>query len=293
MIGWAELPLLPADFGPGDRHDRAFAAADRAELFSARDSESAFDDCYAALASEFAPRGEMETREDLRWELTGREPGVWVVRYELLGLRVGGDLAAVRDAYVLRRATDGLVVVVLAHALVLPPFRRSGLGAVLRAIPAGLGRRVSQGSPLLLMCETDPWRPDDPSGRARFDAYAAGGFGWLDPADVPYAQPDFSDWRSAGRRPDPVPLLVGVRHVGHEAAPRLALPLVRAVYDAMDELHRTFTPEDTDARRRCFEARAVRHPPALAVLRPGADDHRLSLAHLRASLPKRLGGDLA
>jgi hypothetical protein len=291
MPGEAPLNLVlrPEDFGPGDRGPKAQAAARRVTPFSARDSNTAFEDCYRALHAEFAPRGEMETMDDLKWELAGRpHDDRYEIRYEFLGFRDGDALAGVRDAYVVSFRRAPFVVVVLAHALVLPPWRRSGLGAVLRAVPAALGRAVLGDRRLLLMCETDPLDPDDPGSAIRLAAYQRGGFQWLDPARVPYAQPDFGPWRAEGRDPRPVPLLVGFREVGAEGAAHLDVPAARALYDAMDALHETFTPEDTAARRVAFEARIG--DAALDALTPDRHPDRLSRAHLLAALPTRLGG---
>lgn len=266
----AVMRVLPDDLGGADHNARALSALRRFRVVDVRDAaspEREFERAYATLASEFAASGELEPRHDLQWELYKRtDPPGWHVRYHLLNFYDGERLAGVRDTYVMVHPARRVCIVLLAHALVLPEWRRTGLGALIRAVPAALGRealarhRIPDGQ-LLIFLEMEPVDPRDERTVVRMLAYGRAGYRVLPPDQVPYAQPDFSDWRSAGGAPRPIPLVLLVRHVGHELLSSMPLPLVRAVYDAIDLLHMPATPEDTLARQDMLNAALARRKP--------------------------------
>jgi hypothetical protein len=199
-----DVSLRPDDLAPGDR---AFAARDWSELSvrrvaSARDPE--FELAYEQLWHEFGGRGEMETRrvieERIAWD-PARPVGHCVLAYELLVLRRGGTLAALRDHTAVVRldakqqARHGPVVVHLSHALVSA---RSGSGlAGGCAAPLQAARRCAAAAgaapdaPVVLVAEMDPPDPAEPARGVRLRSYERAGFRKLEPAAAPYAQPDF------------------------------------------------------------------------------------------------------
>jgi GNAT superfamily N-acetyltransferase len=199
-----------------------------------------FAEAYAALAAEFGPRGELERREVIAGWLDsprGEENGLHRTYHLLVARDEKGDLAGVRDCHVvLDRA--GVAVVYLAHALVLPPYRRMGLGALLRRVPIEIGEAAigqagvaSARVALLLAAEMEPVSLDDEASIIRLRAYGKDGFAAIAPAALPYFQPDFRDLDALDRgsdEPRPIPLLAVVRFVGHEHATSLPARLARA-----------------------------------------------------------------
>jgi GNAT superfamily N-acetyltransferase len=200
---------------------------------------AAFDAAYAALDAEFAPRGELERRDVIaRWldqpPASGRE-GTFVRTYHLLIAHdEAGAFAGVRDCHVVLDPKGGVAIVYLAHALVLPRFRRTGLGALLRSAPLALTRRALADAGMadrpvdvLLAAEMEPASLGDEASVIRLAAYAKDGFSAISPAALPYCQPDFRELRSANEA-RPIPLLAVVRRLGHEGEATLPLRLARA-----------------------------------------------------------------
>ncbi len=215
------------------------------EVTSSRDAD--FPLAYAALAGEFASRGELERREVLeRWvdAPPGHGPGAMDFRhtYHLLVARdERGALAGVRDCHGILDVRAGVAVAYLAHVLVLAPYRRTGVGAMLRAHPIELVRRSMleermdpASSDLLVAAEIEPADPDDPASLVRLAAYGRAGFSVIAPAALPYCQPDFRDLRElkalgdVAPTPRPIPLLAVVRWLGQEGATSLPKRLARA-----------------------------------------------------------------
>ena len=207
-----------------------------------------FDEAYGALAAEFAPRGELERREVVaRWldepssTSTSRSRGPEELgrTYHLLVARdERGALAGVRDFHLVWDRREAIAVVYLAHVLVLPPYRRSGLGALFRSAPIAIARRVlgdagldASKVDLLLAAEMEPASRGDEASIVRLLAYGKDGFTAIAPAALPYRQPDFRDLDAVlagGDEPRPIPLLAVVRFLGHEGEPALPKRLARA-----------------------------------------------------------------
>lgn len=204
-----------------------------------------FAEAYAALDAEFGARGELERREVIAsWLDSARaeeaaEPGTELRRtYHLLVARTEkGELAGVRDCHLILDRS-GVAVVYLAHALVLPPYRRRGLGALLRRVPieiahaairdAGLAESAVD---LLLAAEMEPASVDDEASIVRLRTYGKDGFAAIAPAALPYFQPDFRDLDALDPqrdKPRPIPLLAVVRLIGREDASSLPARLARA-----------------------------------------------------------------
>ncbi len=197
-----------------------------------------FEAAYGALAAEFAPRGELERRDVIaRWldAPPASGDGPYVRTYRLLTAHdAAGALAGVRDCHVILDPRSSVAIVYLAHALVLPPFRRTGLGALLRSAPLALARRALADAGMadrpvdvLLAAEMEPASIGDEASVVRLTAYGKEGFSAISPAALPYCQPDFRELSSASAA-QPIPLLAVVRRLGHEQEATLPVRLARA-----------------------------------------------------------------
>ena len=207
-----------------------------------------FAEAYAALAAEFAPRGELERREVMkRWldepaapAPAGSPSPTFQRSYFLLVARdQHGALAGVRDFHLVYDAEGAVAVVYLAHVLVLPAYRRSGLGARFRREPVELARQAlsamgvdASAFDLLLAAEMEPAEPGELASLVRLTAYGKEGFAAIAPSALPYCQPDFR--LGDQQAPRPIPLLAIVRWLGHEDVAtlprRLAAAYVRHIY---------------------------------------------------------------
>jgi hypothetical protein len=242
--------LDPGEIHAGEGREKVERALARFSVEEARD-EAAFDEGYRALDAEFGPRAELERREVLAtWFAGPRTPppgwwsGPWArgdggairCRYHLLlGRDEAGRLAGARDCFVSTETVApgrARCVVLLSHSLVLPPYRRTGLAALLRAAPVALARRAAaeagvapEAAEVVLIAEMEPASPEDKGTVVRLLAYGRAGFRVIPPAIFPYAQPDFRDLTALGAQAVPLPLLMVVRQVGEEA--RLEMPRAR------------------------------------------------------------------
>jgi GNAT superfamily N-acetyltransferase len=258
VIVAVELPLLSEDLAPGDRAVAARAGPDLRARRVQGVGDPDFTPAYERLFGEFGPRGEMETRaviaDRLAWD-PARPVGRVALAYELLVLRKGGEVAALRDhTAVVRldasgRPADGPVVVHLSHAFVEPAHRGSGLAPWLRALPLQAARRcaAAAGCPprarTLLVAEMEPPDPAEPRRLARLRSYERAGFRKLDPAVAPYAQPDFRPPEVlAGATPTAVPLGLVLRRVGREDETELPAAEVAAVVEAIYAVYGVHVP---------------------------------------------------
>ena len=218
-------------------------------------SSANFAAAYGALAAEFAPRGELERREVVaRWldepparargdgrhaagadqRADGGEGGLRRTYHLLVARDDRGTLAGVRDCHVVLDIRHAIAVVYLAHVLVLPPFRRTGLAALFRSEPIAIARRAiadagmdDRAADLLLAAEMEPASLDDQASVVRLVAYGRDGFSAISPAVLPYCQPDFRDLADLSDA-RPIPLLAVVRFLGHDGAVALPARLARA-----------------------------------------------------------------
>jgi GNAT superfamily N-acetyltransferase len=250
--------LLRDDLAPGDRD---FAVRDWTDVevrrvADARDPDFAV--AYDRLWAEFGPRGEMETRAVIRERLVwdpARPLARAALAYELLVLRRGGDVAAIRDhTAVIRlgadgRPVEGPVVVHLSHALVEPAHRGSGLAAWLRALPLQAARRCAAavgavpGAPIVLVAEMEPPDPADRGRLARLRSYERAGFRKVDPSRAPYAQPDFRPPELlAEEAPRSIPLGLVLRRVGREHEASMSASELAAVVDAIYAVYAEHVP---------------------------------------------------
>ncbi len=207
-----------------------------------------FDEAYGALATEFGPRGELERREVIaRWLDAQSTYHLLIARDEK------GEMAAVRDCHVILDAATRVAVVYLAHVLVFPPYRRTGLGALLRGAPIALARKALHRAGLdaaavdiLIAAEMEHPDPSDAASLVRLVVYGKEGFAAIDPAELPYFQPDFRDLRNLppGVQPSPVPLLAIMRWLGHEDAVAISARLGRAFLKQLYAVFATHVPRE-------------------------------------------------
>lgn len=245
----AEIALIADDLAPGDA--RA-AAMDWSGLRVERIADPAhplFAPAYECLWREFGPRGEMESRPVIAARLAWdpRQPvGRHALGYELLAVLRDGALVAVRDHTAIvplappRAGPSGTLVVHLSHVLIAPALRGSGLIGWLRAFPLQRARAcaaaagVPPGTPVTLVAEMEPPDGVTPAVMARLRSYQRAGFAALDPAAVPYRQPDFrppDEIDRSGVRP--VPLNLVVRRVGRERETGIGGGEARALVTAL------------------------------------------------------------
>jgi GNAT superfamily N-acetyltransferase len=254
-----ETLLDPADIYGDEPGQKVRTALERFRLESIREAEGpGFEEVYGVLHAEFAARGELERRAVIASRLRGpaevREPPLFV-RYHLVAARDGdGALAGVRDLCVSVDRRSGRCVVYLAHTLVLPRFRRTGLGALLRAVPATLARREvadlgfdPESVDILLAGEMEPADPRARETVIRLLAYGHAGFVVIPPALLPYCQPDFRDLAATGEEPRPIPLLAVVRWLGHETRRTLPMELAEAYVRQLYAIYSIHSrPEDLE-----------------------------------------------
>lgn len=244
-----DVALLAADLAPGDR---TVAERDWRDVAARRirdPGDPDFDVAYARLWSEFGVLGEMERRgviaERLAWSPARPERGV-ALAYEMVVLRRGGEIAALRDhSAVVRLGADGRplagpTVVHLSHAFVDPAHRGSGLAAWLRALPLQLARRTAATAgcapdgPIVLVAEMEPRDPAKPARMTRLRSYERAGFRLVDPAEAPYAQPDFGVMDTlATAAPRSIALGLVLRRVGRESETTMPADELRAVIEAV------------------------------------------------------------
>ncbi len=238
--------LAPGDLAPGERPGKAAAALARFRVAEAT-TEAEFDAGYDLLDAAFGADGEIEQRETLRaWFHGSLTPADLPVRtrYHLVFVREpDGTLAGVRDCFVTWNPDTHRIVVLLSHSLVLPEWRRSGVGALLRTIPTTLARLRAEaedpGVPweITLTAEMEMASPGDRSTMVRFMAYGSAGFRALPPAALPYAQPDFRDLDTLGVPPCPLPFLAVVLPVGEGQPTTLPKARVAALVDHLQAIH--------------------------------------------------------
>jgi GNAT superfamily N-acetyltransferase len=281
-----DLPLLADDLAPGDREvaSRDFSDVRVRRVLDGDDPD--FAAAYARLFGEFGPRGEMERRtvicERLAWDPARPVTGA-ALAYELLALRRGAEIAALRDhTAVVRldaagRSLPGPIVVHLSHALVEPAHRGSGLAAWLRALPLQAARRCAavagcaRGTPVVLVAEMEPRDPDHPARMTRLRSYERAGFQLVDPIAAPYAQPDFGapeQW--VGAAPRAISLGLVVRRVGRESEHAMPSDELRSVVEAVYAVYGVHVPATALDPLRADATRYTSRPGPIRLLPPTA-----------------------
>jgi GNAT superfamily N-acetyltransferase len=281
-----DVPLLADDLAPGDLD---VAARDWSELSVHRvtkPSDPDFDVAYERLSREFGAGGGIETRrvieQRLAWD-PEHPLGHSAFAYELLVLRRGGSLAALRDHSAVVRLDakqqprHGPVVVHLSHALVLPAERGSGLAAWLRALPLQAARRAATaagmppGFAIVLAAEMEPRDPAAPGRMARLRSYERAGFQLVDPEEAPYAQPDFRPPDVLARSaPQAIPFGLVLRRVGREGERSMPAAELAAVVDAVYAVYGVHVPAAALDPLRAAAAQWTARRPTFRLLPPTA-----------------------
>lgn len=240
------LGLTPQLLAPGDGKAAALDPAGFAWTRIRDASDPAFRGAYDALWGEFGAANEMEEVG----VLAERFALGTAMRYEMVVAHQDGELAAARDHTAIWM--EGEVVVHLSHVLVREPWRRTGLGGWMRAVPILAARAVAadQGdpsAPITLIGEMEFDDGSDAKRAIRLLAYQRAGYVKVDPHVTEYHQPDFRSAAEidAGGGPMPLPFQLVVRQVGRESdrvvSGERVRRWVRALY-AMYGAH--FRPQD-------------------------------------------------
>lgn len=239
-------PFRAGDIPPGENPEKARAALERFQLEEVRRDE-AFALGYDTLDVQFGPVGEIERRDVLgRWfreRSLSRPEDVVQVTYHMSLVWEGSALAAVRDDFTAVDRETGRVVAFMSHSLVLPPWRRTGLATLLRALPAAharadaerMGVTVSERS---LLAEMEMMEPQRDETLVRLLSYGKAGFRVVPPWHLPYAQPDFRDLAALKTEALPVPMMILVRQVGEESLATIDPRRARTLLDHLAAIHR-------------------------------------------------------
>ena len=233
------------DVPPGENHDKVKAALERFQLEEVR-TEQAFEFGYEALHAQFGPVNEIERREVLeKWfqrkSLTPADQNIRAF-YHMSLVWEGQTIAAVRDDFGVVDRQTGHVVAFLSHSLVLPAYRRSGVAALLRALPAVHARNDAaalgiEALEVSLLAEMELFEPHRQESLVRLASYGKAGFRAVPPWHVPYAQPDFRDIRTLGIEAQPVPMVLLVRQVSEESRTTIEPRRARTLLDALAAIH--------------------------------------------------------
>ncbi|MEM8783772.1 MAG: hypothetical protein AAGE65_13080 [Planctomycetota bacterium] len=211
----------------------------------------AFRAAYAALRESFGDAGELEPPSVLAARLAGPRstPAGHTLHYRLYAVTdPAGRLAAVRDHTVITpRDPDHETLVHLSHALVLPPARGHGVGALLRTLPL-LDAQLVQPTPRRVTLVAEMEHPDlsdasrieaHEARERRLDVYERAGFAMIEPYTAAYAQPCFTD--------DPeypvLPLRLIVRRVDRESLKTIPSRQARKIVASLYAMYAVDLPE--------------------------------------------------
>ena len=244
-------PLVNLQDAASDR-DKVQSAAERFRIEVVTDDGEMFTRAFDMLDGFFGPKGELEPRADLA-RFT-RDPVLsfgdgMEGHYRLIVALDGDELVGVRDCYVDLDRNAGVCIAALSHSFVAPSQRRSGLAALFRTVPVTLARTLATqhlgpSAPVLVAAEMEPVDPDDIDSIVRLLAYSRSGFSVMDPARLPYSQPDFRDLLALGAEHTALPLMPVVRWVGSEDSPSLPVPLAAAFARLFHACHRLYLPRE-------------------------------------------------
>lgn len=224
MSTWPTF-IDPRDLAPGDQipHKDLPSGLELCRIESPENP--LFERAYQLLDTEFAQANEIETREvlvdRLSWRADQANNEGFAMAYELLVLKVDGEIAAVRDHSAI--ISNGEVTVHLSHVLVLPDWRRRGLVTVLRTLPVSFARRAAAlagfpDTPITLFCEMEPAVDHSLAHQVRRSSYEKAGFLGIS-AGHGYLQPDFRGASLILSDPEgakPVALDLLFRRIGNE-----------------------------------------------------------------------------
>jgi 4-aminobutyrate aminotransferase/(S)-3-amino-2-methylpropionate transaminase len=273
-------PFIEGDIPPGENADKVRSALTRFQLEEVR-TEASFQLGFDALEAQFGPVKEIERREVLwNWfEKGSLNPLEQNIRafYHMSLIWEGQTLAAVRDDFGTVDRATGRVVAFLSHSLVLPPFRRSGIAALIRALPAPHARfdAISLGvkpTEVSLLAEMEMFEAHRNETIVRLYSYGQAGFRVVPPWHLPYAQPDFRDLAALGIEGQPVPMMILVRQVGEESAKTIDPRRARTLLDALAAIHRvTVDNQQVDAMHRNVSHRLDPRSGPITLINPTAE----------------------
>ncbi|HRI72292.1 MAG TPA: aminotransferase class III-fold pyridoxal phosphate-dependent enzyme, partial [Polyangium sp.] len=242
IVPWS---FRQGDIPAGENPDKVQAALERFQLEEVH-SDEAFEFGYDTLEVQFGPINEIERRDVLRkWfqhkSLTPHEKHIRAF-YHMSLFWEGQTLAAVRDDFGVVDRQTGHVVAFLSHSLVLPSYRRSGVAALLRALPAVHAREDAaalgiEPTEVSLLAEMEMFEPHREESLVRLFSYGRAGFRTVAPWFLPYAQPDFRDLATLGIPAQPVPMMILVRQVGEESRKTIEPRRARTLLDALAAIH--------------------------------------------------------
>lgn len=273
--------FLSADLAPGDGQSAALATNAFEIVRIDNADHPRFAEAYAMLWNEFGSRRELEDRavlaRRLQWDPVKPLNGCALL-YDLLAIRHGDQIIAVRDhtAIVPLDHPTMSAVVHLSHVLVDQSMRRTGLAGWLRALPIQTSRECLRRAggpataPITLVAEMEYPRLDAADSLVRLRAYEKAGFRKIDPARVPYLQPDFRPPAQIDDTggPHPLPFALLVRRLGREHEQELtgaeAVHLARTLYRMYGV---TFRAQDMAAVLKNLE-KFPRHDELVRLLPP-------------------------
>lgn len=282
-------PFVDGDIPSGENPDKVRAALERFQLEEVR-TEASFQLGYDALEVQFGPINEIERREVLsawfeKGSLTPVEQNIRAF-YHMSLVWEGQTLAAVRDDFGTVDRTTGHVVAFLSHSLVLPPYRRSGVAALIRALPAPHARLDAMAlgvkpTAVMLLAEMEMFEAHRNETLVRLSSYGRAGFRVVPPWHVPYAQPDFRDLAALRVEAQPVPMMLLVRQVGEESSKTIEPRRARTLLDHLAAIHRvTVDHEQIEAMHRNVSYRLDPRCPPMTLIDPtptGTDTTSLQL----------------
>lgn len=236
--------MNPDDLAPGDAKS---AAVDWTsfDLHRIRSTDEAhFRQAFEILWDEFGEPDEMEQRDVIAARLARnctQAVGGFFLQYELCLVTKDGEWVGVRDHTAICSENPARAVVHMSHNLVRKEFRRSGIAGWLRALPVNLARRtlesvgLEKSGPVTLVGEMEPADDSIPARTIRLTAYGKAGYKKVDPSVVPYLQPDFrpADEIDESGGPQPIPLQLLVRRVGHESESSISGAEVRCIVESL------------------------------------------------------------
>ncbi|CAN5430886.1 hypothetical protein BH10PLA1_BH10PLA1_06660 [soil metagenome] len=245
------IVLLPDDLAPGDARSREFDFADFTIDRIHSTTDPLFHVAYDRLNEEFGHKHEIETLAVLtnRFSLDPAHPihGMNFF-YEMLLVRRDDEFAAARDqtAIVSHGPADSVHVVVhLSHLLIDKSYRKTGLAGWMRAFPLQTARHALElsgartAATTTLVGEMDLPHPAHPDRMIRLRAYEKAGFLKIDPAAVPFLQPDFRDAATIDTTggPQPLPMSLVVRRIGRESEQTITRREIRRIVRSLYEMY--------------------------------------------------------
>lgn len=171
----------------------------------------------------------------------------WRTFYEMALVLHGDEPVAVRDHTVMLPPPDeshdrSAAIVHLSHNLVLPSWRRSGIAAWMRALPAASAREAcaqcQHPRSVILAAEMEPMEPANEARSIRLSAYEAAGFRKVDPSVVTFWQPDFrSSEEIASSFLQPIPLHLVLRLCERETSAEIEGRELQTIVEALYSMY--------------------------------------------------------